>query len=506
MTTPAMTKTDLLLLGLLLDRPMHGYELYQQIQAEGIDSWFNVSAAGVYYSLRKLRDQGLVAESRQRAGGSSRKSIYRLTEKGRAAFFEVMDVELAARDEIYLDFDLAIYLLNKYPLLRALSHLEQRQAFLEEQSQAVQSAVAAERNNGSSPLKLAILDHKRRYLEMEEEWLAEVIQSIRENGEAPGAREGGRRGLMVLSGELRHYHLPDLMRLIVSGQHSGTLKVSDGAELRTLSFEEGQPVYASYVHAGAPPQALPSCDEVLDGLCELFRWQEGRFTFDQQTRPEEQSVPLECSAEELMLRGCRKVDNWAIIQNLVPSSDTIFELGSAIDGLDRLALLPSEQRVVAVVDGVKDVATIARELDLTLFETSRIFYCLIAVGVLRTADLDKIRLRRVFREIAELMCASTIPWRASPEDRSCEEEVNNRVKDLPLGLDKGRIVDQADPQLGTEELKEMYLRFLAEQFRVIGWRFGHSNARQAFQRTLRQLAPELQAVARRYGFDRLTVD
>ena len=83
MNTPATTKTDLLLLGLLLDRPMHGYELYQQIQAEGIDGWFNISAAGVYYSLRKLRDQGLVAESRQRGGGSARKSIYRLTEKGR---------------------------------------------------------------------------------------------------------------------------------------------------------------------------------------------------------------------------------------------------------------------------------------------------------------------------------------------------------------------------------------------------------------------------------------
>ena len=113
MTMPAMTKTDLLLLGLLLDRPMHGYELYQQIQAEGIDCWFNVSTAGVYYSLRKLHDQDLVTESRQRAAGSTRKSIYRLTDKGRAVFFEGMDAELANRDEIYLEFDLAIYLLNK---------------------------------------------------------------------------------------------------------------------------------------------------------------------------------------------------------------------------------------------------------------------------------------------------------------------------------------------------------------------------------------------------------
>ena len=124
MSTPAATKTDLLLLGLLLDRPMHGYELYQQIQAEGIDAWFNISAAGVYYSLRKLRDQGLVAESRQHRGGSTRKSIYRLTDKGRTAFFEAMETELASQEETYLDYDLAIYLLNRMPLQRAIPRLE----------------------------------------------------------------------------------------------------------------------------------------------------------------------------------------------------------------------------------------------------------------------------------------------------------------------------------------------------------------------------------------------
>ena len=89
---------------------------------------------------------------------------------------------------------------------------------------------------------------------------------------------------------------------------------------------------------------------------------------------------------------------------------------------------------MAAVDGVKDVATIARELGLTVFEASRAFYCLAAVGVVRTADLDKIRLRRVFREIAELMCSSTMAWRRSPEDRSCEKEVNQLTEHLPLCL------------------------------------------------------------------------
>ena len=178
MTKPVATKTDLLLLGLLLDRPMHGYELYQQIQAEGIDVWFNVSMAGVYYSLGKLRDQGLVAESRQRGARSTRKSIYRLTEEGRGAFFAAMEAQAASQEKTYLNYDLVIYLLNKLPLQRATSLLEQRQAFLVEETRKVQTALAAEQDDGQSPLKLAIFDHARRFLEMEQDWLADVIRDI----------------------------------------------------------------------------------------------------------------------------------------------------------------------------------------------------------------------------------------------------------------------------------------------------------------------------------------
>jgi hypothetical protein len=308
---------------------------------------------------------------------------------------------------------------------------------------------------------------------------------------------------MVLRGNLRHYHLPDLIRLVVSGRHSGTLTVSDGVWVRTLSFEDGRPVCATSLRHGeaAAPPSTPG--QTLEGLFDLFRWQEGDFTLDQEMASQEWCVPLTLSAEDLILSGCRWVDNWTIIQRLVPSADTIFELGAASQQLDALALTSVEKDVVASVDGAKDVATIARELELTVFEASRAFYCLTAVGVLRTADLDKIRLRRVFREIAELMCGSTVAWRSSPEDRSCEEEVNGLTEHLPLCLNRGRIEDQAEPGLKTDDLVEMYRGFLVAQLNVVSRRFGRENARHSFDRTLRQLAPELQAVAKRYGFDQL---
>ncbi|MFC2046497.1 DUF4388 domain-containing protein [Chloroflexota bacterium] len=503
MTTPATTKTDLLLLGLLLDRPMHGYELYQQIQNEGIDGWFNISAAGVYYSLGKLRDRGLVTESRQHGGRSPRKSICRLTEKGRTAFFAAMEAQLASREKAYLDYDLAVYLLNRLPKERALPQLEKHLAFLAEHASDVQAELEAEQDNGRSPSKHAILDHRRRFLEVEQAWVADVIAAVLDEGEALDAEAAGRRGLMMLSGDLRHYHLLNLIRLLVSGKHSGTLTITDGAKSGTLSFEGGNPVYASFLSRGEPTSAVASPDEVLDPLCDLFRQQEGRFAFDQRIDCQDWWLPLEISAEELILRGCRKVDEWSIIQHLVPSASVIFELAPNAKTLELLTLTPNEERVVAAVDGVKDVTTIARELDMTLFEASRVFYCLTAIRALRTADLDKIRLRRVFREMAELVCNSTRAWRTNPDCRSCEEEINERCRHLPVRLIEGRVEDGADPQTGIDELTNMYCSFLDQQFRVVRRRFGHSDARQSFERSLSQLAPELQDAARRHGFDRV---
>ena len=501
MAKQSTTKVDLLLLGLLLDRPMHGYELFQQIQAEGIDTWFNISMAGVYYSIGKLHDQGLVAELRQSGGRSTRKSIFRLTEEGRSAFFATMETQAISRGRVLLDYDLVIYLLNKLPLQRATELLEKRQALLTERAEAVRDALAEEHIDGSSP-RLAIQDHKRRYLEMEQGWLADIIRATLGEGETSYGEAGERRGLMILTGDLHHYHLPDLVRLIASGLHGGTLAISDGVQTRTLSFEDGRPVCASCLRRDEPSAPPPSSEQVVEELYDLFRWQEGKFSFDQR-RVCKECVPVGLSAEDLILGGCRRVDNWTIIQRLVPSADVIFELGSASQRLDRLRLTQTEAQIVAAVDGIRDVATIAGELGLTIFEASRTFYSLAAVEVLRTADLEKIRLRRVFREIAELMCRSTLAWRVSPNDRSCEEEVNLATTGLPLCLNRGRIEDQADPQLKADGLVAMYRDFLLAQLDVVSRRFGRENAIASFERTLRQLAPELQNVAKRHNFDKL---
>jgi len=300
-------------------------------------------------------------------------------------------------------------------------------------------------------------------------------------------------GLMLLTGDLHDFHLSDLIKLIVSGKHSGTLTVTDGTFTRTITFHQGRPVCAT---SRRPDGEVHDPQQVMNDICNLFRWQEGQFTFDQRMEAQEGCLVLYTSAENLILAGSRWVDNWTAIQRAVPSPDTVFERrGRATADLD---LTKEERQVLNALDGLKDVTAVARECGLTEFETSKILYGFHAVGLAQPGDLDKIRLRRLFREFAELMCRGTRPHRDSPSDFSCEVEINQRCPDLPVRFAASRIEDHTDPGLRTEELVEVYRTFLHTQQTVVRERFGSEVADRLLQQVLSQISPGLRDVLKRY--------
>ena len=484
-----LTKNDLLMLGLLLDRPMHGYELNQYVKAEGVTAWYNISAAAIYYSLNKMRQRGLVSETRSRGGGAE-KSVFHLTRRGREEFFAGMEATLISQEPVHLENGLGIFLLNKLPQDRALALLEQRLESLRDRSGALDQALERERTKRGQALNAAILQHAVACARMETEWLSGIIRHLR------GEDTEGYRGLMILAGDLREFHLPDLVKLIVSGRHSGTLTVTDESSTRTLTFSDGRPVCAASQRADG--KALDP-ELVTDDIYDLFRWQEGAFTFDQRIGAQEGCLVLNTSAENLILAGARWVDNWATIQRAVPSPDAVFERRHEDARWDTLDLSEQERLVLAALDGLRDVTAVARECGLTEFETSKILYGLHAVGLVQPGDLDKIRLRRVFREMAELMCRGTVPHRSSPENTACEVEVNERCGDLPVRLIAGRIEDLTDPGLSTEDLAHVYQHFLEEQRDVVRTRFGEDVADNLLNQVSAQISPGLRDALKQYN-------
>jgi DNA-binding PadR family transcriptional regulator len=89
-----LTVPDLVLLSLLAEQPMHGYQANLELERRQVQDWAGISRPQVYYSLEKLARLGLVHESgdQEPALGPERR-IFSTTAKGRAALAAALERE-----------------------------------------------------------------------------------------------------------------------------------------------------------------------------------------------------------------------------------------------------------------------------------------------------------------------------------------------------------------------------------------------------------------------------
>ncbi len=89
-----LTTPDLVLLSLLAERPMHGYQANLELERREVRDWAGISRPQVYYSLEKLARQGLIREGEgdQPAAGPERR-VYATSARGRTALAEALERE-----------------------------------------------------------------------------------------------------------------------------------------------------------------------------------------------------------------------------------------------------------------------------------------------------------------------------------------------------------------------------------------------------------------------------
>jgi DNA-binding PadR family transcriptional regulator len=91
---PTLTTPDLVLLSLLAERPMHGYQANLELERRCVRDWAAISKPQVYYSLEKLAHAGLIqaVDSSEPAGGPER-TVFETTIKGCEALRDVLEHE-----------------------------------------------------------------------------------------------------------------------------------------------------------------------------------------------------------------------------------------------------------------------------------------------------------------------------------------------------------------------------------------------------------------------------
>lgn len=182
-----LTPAELTLLGLLVERPRHGYELEEVISARGMREWTTIGFSSIYYLLGRLRGRGLITEietDRSRRGKG--RKVFGPTAAGRSVCADAAEAALA---ELRPTYPPVLVGLANLPVLRpdrVESALAQRAEALAERIATVSQAREAQPD--VPDFAQAIFDHALSQLIAEQEWLANhrtaLIQSA-EGGAQP---------------------------------------------------------------------------------------------------------------------------------------------------------------------------------------------------------------------------------------------------------------------------------------------------------------------------------
>lgn len=143
-----LTTPDLVLLSLLAERPMHGYQVNAELERREVRDWANISRPQVYYSLDKLDRLGMIraAESDQPLAGPERR-VFATTAKGRAALASALEREDWAIQRERPPFLIWLALSWQAELSVVRKQIRVRQKFLEQElarEQATLQGIRAE--------------------------------------------------------------------------------------------------------------------------------------------------------------------------------------------------------------------------------------------------------------------------------------------------------------------------------------------------------------------------
>jgi len=78
-----MTEIELVVLGLINEKPKHGYEIEELIEARGIREWTNIAFSSIYYVLKRLDKADLVNWELKEANRGSAKKVYNISNTGK---------------------------------------------------------------------------------------------------------------------------------------------------------------------------------------------------------------------------------------------------------------------------------------------------------------------------------------------------------------------------------------------------------------------------------------
>ena len=175
----------LVILGLLRERPLYGYEIKQIIE-EHMSDWTSIAFGSIYFALEKLADEKFVSKVQiEQAGRRPSRSVFEISQTGREEFSRLLREAWQQVERQYFSIDICLFFLDSLPLEEVKRYLKMRQAGL----QATLEHICAHRDEQLSlpevpRLAEAIFDHTLAHTQAELDWISNLLNKL-ESGEYP---------------------------------------------------------------------------------------------------------------------------------------------------------------------------------------------------------------------------------------------------------------------------------------------------------------------------------
>lgn len=173
------------ILSTLSFRPMHGYEIRQELELRRIDRWAGVSYGSIYGRLRSLVQEGHVeVVGSEQVGNRPARTVYRITRAGTNELTQAMRTALSTPQFPPQPVDLALSFcatpdarLGTEELTRLLSSRAKTLAdLIDELDQARTEPVSSE--PGVADLVSDLFDHSRQQVEAEQQWVTHILKRL----------------------------------------------------------------------------------------------------------------------------------------------------------------------------------------------------------------------------------------------------------------------------------------------------------------------------------------
>jgi tetratricopeptide (TPR) repeat protein len=178
---------------------------------------------------------------------------------------------------------------------------------------------------------------------------------------------------VAIRGSLNEASLPDVLQLLAMGNKTGTLTLSVPGSSGTICFEGGRICFAAVNGRATGTE---------DSVFVMFKWNDGSFSFEPgvQTPPDARLVSLD--AQELLLDGARRVDEWSLIEKKIPNFEAVFTLDRQQLLRNRMTFTDEQQRLLPLIDGFRDVNELMRVTKMGEFDVGKALFGLLSGGFL----------------------------------------------------------------------------------------------------------------------------